>query len=327
MTHNAVPPGPATAPPPQTALIMGITGAIGRATARALARRGYCIRALARDPTAAAARVTEAFPIEWRRGDALDKGSVIAAAQDASILFHGVNPPGYTRWREDGLPMLANSIAAAKVSGARIFFPGNVYVFGPDAGDTVDETAPHHPTTRKGAVRVEMETMLEAAARDGVRSVILRAGDFFGPGVESSWFAQAVAKGGTKAKVLYDLTTVGHTWAYIPDLAETFAAIADRQAALRDFEVFHFDGHWIETGAAMASAAKHAIGRPDLKVKRFPWIILYLSAPFVTFMREALEMMWLWKRPLRLNGQKLRAFLGETPHTPFEIAIRDAVRD
>lgn len=309
----------------QTALILGITGSIGRETARALARRGYRIRALARDPVAAAAKLSESFPIEWCKGNALDQLSVVKAAMGASILFHGVNPPGYTRWREDGLPMLANSIAAARSSGARLLFPGNVYVFGPDAGREVDETAPHNPTTRKGIVRVEMETMLANAARNGVSSVILRAGDFFGPGVESSWLSQGIAKGGMKAKVLYDLTPAGHTWAYVPDLAETFAAITDRQAKLGSFEVFHFDGHWIENGNVMAQPAKRAIGRADIKIRRFPWIVFYLGAPFVTFMREALEMMWLWEQPLRLNGRKLRAFLGDTPYTPLEAAVRQAI--
>ena len=35
----------------------------------------------------------------------------------------------YRRWREDGLPMLANAIAAARGAGAAILFPANVYVF------------------------------------------------------------------------------------------------------------------------------------------------------------------------------------------------------
>lgn len=310
---------------PRVALILGITGSIGRAVAMSLAARGFAIRALSRDPEAAARRFATDIAIDWRTGDALDADAVRKAAMGASLIFHGVNPPGYARWREDGLPMLGHTIAAARVSGARILFPGNVYVFGTDAGSMVDETAPRHPATRKGAVRLEMEEMLEAAARDGVRSLVLRAGDFFGPGVEGSWFTKAVAKGGAKASQLYDLTRVGHSWAFVPDLAETFAELATREADLPPFVGFHFAGHWIETGRELAEATRTAIGKPSLPIRRFPWILLYLGAPFVTFMREALEMMWLWRRPLRLDDRKLRSALGRVPHTPLDEALRRAV--
>ncbi len=47
--------------------------------------------------------------------------------------------------------------------------------------------------------------MLRHAAGDGVRSLIVRAGDFFGPDVPSSWFSQALVKGGRTAKMIQDL--------------------------------------------------------------------------------------------------------------------------
>jgi nucleoside-diphosphate-sugar epimerase len=64
---------------------------------------------------------------------------------------------------------------------ARLIFPANVYNFGPDAWPIVTEVSPQHPRTHKGAVRVEMENMLKDAAGHGVRSLVVRAGDFFGP--------------------------------------------------------------------------------------------------------------------------------------------------
>ncbi|MEI8144963.1 MAG: NAD-dependent epimerase/dehydratase family protein, partial [Alphaproteobacteria bacterium] len=54
---------------PQTALVLGITGAIGGAIAGALAKRGYAIRALARN--VATRKTTCAFPVEWVEGDVL----------------------------------------------------------------------------------------------------------------------------------------------------------------------------------------------------------------------------------------------------------------
>ena len=55
------------------------------------------------------------------------------APQGRSLIVHAVNPPGYRNWATQVLPMIDNTIAAAKAVGARIVLPGTVYNFGPDA--------------------------------------------------------------------------------------------------------------------------------------------------------------------------------------------------
>ncbi|HSH43960.1 MAG TPA: NAD-dependent epimerase/dehydratase family protein, partial [Arenicellales bacterium] len=178
----------------QDVLILGITGSLGQAVARAMAARGWQIRALHRDPETAGKRLQGLGPIAWLRGDAMNGDEVAAAARGARIIVHAVNPPGYRNWRGLAIPMLANTIAAARSSGARILFPGNVYNYGPDAFGAVTELSPRNPRTRKGRIRVEMETMLADGAGQGARAIILRAGDFFGANGASSWFENALVK-------------------------------------------------------------------------------------------------------------------------------------
>lgn len=312
--------------PPGIALILGLTGAIGGGIAKALAQRGWSIRALTRRP--AAARPAFPFAVEWRDGDALDAASVLAAADGVSLIVHGVNPPGYARWREDGLPMLDHAIAAAVQANATLLFPANVYVYSTAAPAMVSETTLRAPTTRKGQVRLDMEERLEQAARDeGLRVIAVRAGDFFGPGVTNSWFSQALAKGGLAAPALQTLTPagIGHSWAYLPDLAETFARLVDIRHDLPRFTLLHFAGHEDKTGRTMVDAAKRVIGKPDLPIRPFRWLWLWLGAPFSTFLREALEMRWLWQRRLALDNTALRHWLGEEPQTPLDEAVRAAL--
>lgn len=305
----------------QVALILGISGAIGGAIAGALKARGYRIRALSRQvPNNTATTLAN----EWIKGDVMNKDDVIAAANGATLIVHAVNPPGYAKWREVALPMLRNTISAAAASGATILFPANVYVFSPASGAVVTETTPLQPKTRKGQVRLEMEQILaDAASSRGVRTIAVRAGDFFGPSVTGSWFPQALAKGGRSAKVLRDLGPqgVGHSWAYVPDLAETFARLVDRRATLAPYEMVNFQGHWLAPGRQMAEAAHRVIDRADLAIKPFLWFTVYLGAPFVTFLREAIEMIWLWKHPLRLDNTKLQRLIGPEPHTPLDLAV------
>ncbi|MEX2479385.1 MAG: SDR family NAD(P)-dependent oxidoreductase [Gammaproteobacteria bacterium] len=310
-----------TRSPARTALVIGATGGIGHAVAEALLAHGWTVKALHREPERARGASPD-LPVSWVRGDAMSAADVTAAADGADIVFHGANPPGYRRWRELAIPMLANAIAAARASGARLIFPGNVYNFGPDAGVIVDESAPQNPTTRKGAVRVEMEQMLAGAVADGVRSIVVRAGDFLGD-ASGSWFRAVMVKPDRplRAVTYPGVRNIGHAWAYLPDLAETVARLADIEQDLDAFEVFHFDGHWVDPGVEICHAVRRAAGKPDLPIRSFPWIAVYLASPFSPFMRELLEMRYLWRRPLRLDNRKLVSRLGAEPHTPLDEAV------
>ena len=83
----------------------------------------------------------------WHRGDAMSATDVAAAARDATVIVHAVNPPGYRNWGELVLPMLDNTISAARTNGARIVLPGTVYNFGPDAFPDLHETSPQNAVT------------------------------------------------------------------------------------------------------------------------------------------------------------------------------------
>jgi nucleoside-diphosphate-sugar epimerase len=238
-----------------------------------------------------------------------------------SVIVHGANPPAYRNWKGLVVPMLEGTIAAAKAVGARVVVPGTVYNFGPEALPRVRETAEQRPRTRKGAIRVEMEQRLRDS---GVPALVVRAGDFFGPrATRSSWFAQGIVSPGRPVRLLaYPAKPdVGHAWAYLPDLARTIALLLDREAELETFAVFHFRGHWLERGIAIAEAARRVAGAPGAWIMPFPWFLVYLLAPFFETFREMIEMRWLWRQPLELVNDKLVAFLGEEPHTPLDAAV------
>jgi nucleoside-diphosphate-sugar epimerase len=305
----------------KTALILGATGGIGGAVAQGLSARGWRIRALTRDVAQAARRQPD---FDWIQGDAMLVGDVLKAAAGAEVIVHAVNPPGYRNWGQLVLPMLDNTIAAAKSVGARIVLPGTVYNFGPDVFPNVSEDSAQRPKTRKGAIRVQMERRLKAAAEQGDTPVIIvRAGDFFGGSRANSWFSQAMV---TPGKLVNSITYpgkagLGHQWAYLPDVAETMIRLIEKGDELPAFAVYHMRGHWDGDGRQMIDAVRRVLGHA-VKVKAFPWIIVPLAAPFVPFMRELREMSYLWKVPLEMRNDKLVAVLGEEPHTPMDEAVK-----
>jgi hypothetical protein len=66
---------------------------------------------------------------------------------------------------------------------------------------------------------------------------VLQAGDFFGPQPGNNWFSQALVKPGqTVRSITYPGSPgVGHAWAYLPDVAETFSLLAEREGSLEPF--------------------------------------------------------------------------------------------
>jgi len=307
------------------ALVLGITGGIGGAVAEKLLARGYAVRAMHRD---AANKSASAPQYDWVSGDAMNRDDVMRAARGADLIVHAVNPPGYRNWGTLVLPMIDNTIAAAEATGARILMPGTIYNYGPEVFDTISEESPQTPVTAKGRIRVALEQRLEAAAKRGTQVILVRAGDFFGPGAGNNWFAQAVIKPGAPVRAITNPADpgVGHQWAYLPDVAETMVQLVARADELPGFARFHMQGFWDHDGKQLGNAVRRVTSQPDVPTKRFPWLMLWLASPFVPVFRELLEMRYLWQRALQMRNGKLIDFLGKEPHTPIDEAMRETLR-
>jgi len=304
------------------ALVLGATGGSGSEIASALLHSGWTVRGLVRDAT----RPQLAADIEWHEGDAMNANDVAKAARGVGVIVHAVNPPGYRNWNTLVLPMLDNTIAAAQQNNARIVLPGTVYNFGPDALPLLSESSPQQPLTRKGAIRVQMENRLEVAATNGVRVLILRCGDFFGPRAGNNWFSAILKPGKRLSSVNYPgQRDLPHAWAYLPDVGKTIALLLERESELAAFERFHFGGHWVD-GNTVMSAIRKAAADPKLPIRSFPWWLVRLASPFVTMFREVREMRYLWRQPLQLDNRKLVAFLGAEPHTDLDRAVGDTLQ-
>ncbi|KJH77461.1 NAD(P)H-binding protein [Pseudomonas sp. ES3-33] len=304
-------------------LILGATGGIGGEVMRQLCERGWDVHALRRGEANLAGKRDG---VTWVIGDAMDGHTVMAAAQGCSVIVHAVNPPGYLRWAELVLPMLDNTIAAAKVLGATIVLPGTLYNFGPSAFPLVNEHSPQKPVSRKGAIRVELEERLRTATTRGCRVIILRAGEFFGPKAVQSWFAQALVKPGQPVNhiSLPGAPGVGHQWAYLPDAARTMAMLLECRGKLLPFAVFHMNGHWDNDGNQMAEAICRVVnksGGAQPKLRRFPWWFVRLASPFMATFREMLELRYMWRVPAQMTNSRLLATLGHEPHTPLDQAV------
>jgi nucleoside-diphosphate-sugar epimerase len=299
-------------------LVLGAAGRLGFAAAEAFRKAGWRVTGLVRPGAAARA------PHGIRIAETTSREGAIEAARGSDVVLHALNPV-YTKWQQMALPHAYSAIAAAESAGATLMFPGNIYNYGRGMPEVIDEATPMQPTTRKGRIRLEIEQRMREASERGMRTIILRAGDFFGAG-RGSWFDLVLAKNIARGTVTYpgplDLV---HAWAYLPDLAAALVRLAAVRDRLAMFETFGFPGHAV-TGREFVAALAKAAGR-GLKVKRMVWWMIHALSPVVPLPRELSEMAYLWKVPHRLAGDKLAAAIGEVPHTPLDTAVAKALRD
>lgn len=301
----------------KTALVLGITGGFGGHVAEALAANGWRLRALMRD----AAKLPDRFKnVEVIAGDASRIEDVRRAAEGTQLIVYGINAP-YPQWNNTVLPWLDVTAQVAEAQRLTIVFPGNVYNFDPADGPLFDERAPMHPVTPKGRLRQAMEARLQRASENGARVLIVRAGNFIGAHAHSTWLRYLIKP----ARHGYALSAAGpcsikHAWAYLPDVAVTIAELLEQRTTLPAFGIFHFKGYEASFDD-FAAAIRQATGKA-VAMKKFPWWLLRLAAPFSPWVRSLFEMRYLWKSEVHLDETRLVASLPmPTPHTPLPMAL------
>ena len=272
-----------------TVLILGKSGKIGKYAARAFQEAGWNVRAYDRS-----------------------KNDMTGAAAGADVIVNGLNPPAYHDWARQIPAITKQVIAAAKASGAMVIVPGNVYNFGETPG-VWSENTEQNAQTRKGKIRIDME---KSYRESGVKTVILRAGNFIAPygtdDVMALVHLNAIKKG--RVTALGD-PNAEQAYCYLPDWARAAVQLAQMRDKLETFEDIPFPGHSFST-AQLKAELEHLLDRP-LKLARFPWIVMTLAAPFWELAREMKEMRGLWNTSHRLDDRKFQRLLPGFRMTPL----------
>ena len=299
-------------------LVLGAAGRLGFAASEAFRDAGWSVKGLVR-PDAG-----------WRAPKGIDvietndRAVAVKEARGTDIVLHALNAP-YPGWAQHALPLAYSAIEAAEQSGATLMFPGNVYNYGAGMPAVLDEATDMQPTSNKGKIRNEIELRLREASDRGVRTIVLRAGDFFGRG-RGSWFDLVLIKELAKNKVTYPgPLDVVHEWAYLPDYIDALIRLATIRDTLGQYEAFGFSGHAV-TGQEFVSAIAKASGR-KLKVGHINWWMMRTFGSIWKMGRELTEIGYLWQVPHQIDGTKLKAAIGEVPHTPLASAVTRSLRE
>ena len=166
----------------KSALVLGASGGMGYSIVKELSSRGISVTAFARTKGKLEKLFGEDPNVTILAGDLFQIEDLQKAAQDVEVIFQSANIP-YSEW-EEKLPLLmANIVEVAKQQSAKLAIVDNIYAYGRSKGEKVKETFVKNPHTKKGKIRLQIETMIKDS---GVPAVIAHFPDFYGPNAENT---------------------------------------------------------------------------------------------------------------------------------------------
>ena len=296
------------------------TGAIGRAIAEELVRRGKTVRMVNRSGVMAEVPVG----VEVVATDLYDPANVRDATREAAVVYQSAQPR-YYEWPEK-FPPLQQSIIDGLTGGvAKLVIVENLYMYGETDGKPITEDKPHNAHTRKGCVRTQLsEAALRAHQEGKLRVTIGRGSDYFGPWGTDSSMGELVfyplLKG--KAGQVGGSMKMPHTHTYIPDFGKALVILGENDET--DGQAWHVtnDMPEITQGELVRMFAEEAGVEP--KVQVVGTVMMALAGLFIPEAKELVEMMYEFKKPFIVDSSKFERTFGMQA-TPMRKAIKETV--
>ncbi|MEO0387610.1 MAG: NAD-dependent epimerase/dehydratase family protein [Pseudomonadota bacterium] len=282
------------------AIVLG-AGPMGRAIAAALVAQGQRVTVVTRDGRPMGPGIASA------KADLARADQTIAACQGGDTIFQCAAPP-YHAWAEAFAPLQDAAIAAAAATGAVLVAVENLYGYG--VAGTLSEDAALAATTRKGAVRAQLSKALLAAHAAGrARTVAGRATDFFGPAVHMAALGERFWTPLLTGKTLDWVgdPDVLHSFAYLPDLATAYIALAQTPAAHgRAWHLPALPPISLRDVVAKARAA----GAPPARIRQTPSWLLRAIGLFQPAAGELVEMRYMFDAPFIIDHSRFDREIG-----------------
>ncbi|HJS17276.1 MAG TPA: NAD-dependent epimerase/dehydratase family protein [Anaerolineales bacterium] len=296
------------------------TGAIGRAVAEELVRRGESVRMVNRS-----GKMNEVPDgVEVVASDLYDPANVRAVTRDAKVVYQSAQPH-YHQWPEK-FPRLQKSILEGlSGSNAKLVLVENVYMYGDTHGKPVTEEMPYNAHTRKGRVRGEISSAAFDAHKEGrVRVTAARGGNFFGPWGTDSTMGERVfyplLRG--KSAQLIGRTDLPHTHTYVKDFGKALVILGERDDA--DGQAWHVPNDEPQmTQAELVSLFAEEAG-VEPKMSSMGKMMMTIGGLFIPEAKESVEMMYEYEKPFVIDSSRFEKIFGMQA-TPIREAIRETI--
>ncbi|MBC7875630.1 MAG: NAD(P)H-binding protein [Anaerolineales bacterium] len=297
------------------------TGAIGRAIAGELAKRGESVHMVNQSGK------MDEIPagVEVVASDLYDQAQVKEVTRGTKVVYQCAQP-NYFEWTEKFSPLQKSIIDGLTGSDAKLVLVENLYMYGDTNGKPLTEDIPHNAHTRKGKTRSEMSKAALAAHHDGKLKVTIgRGSDFFGP-----WGLPTAAMGERtfypllhgKAANLVGNIDIPHTHTYIPDFGKALVVLGERSEA--DGQAWHMpnDNPRVTQREMVRMIAAEMGVEP--KMSAMGKTMMRIGGLFIPEAKEMVEMMYEFEKPFIVDSSKFENTFGMKA-TSMKEAIKETV--
>lgn len=318
-------------------IIFGSTGAIGTSLAEYLSNNhaSWEIQAASRSPPSESSKNRLAqlnLPnVTMVQGDPEKKEEVLRLCQGCDIIYCCVGFHRYeAKYWGQHWPVVVDNLLSAIVSDkekkTKLVFCDNIYAYGPGENISIhSERVPTSKSSKPGIRAMLHETFSNHMKEHPGTLTIIGAADFFGPHVTATSFLGDTCTG----KIVVDEASplaIGscdkiHDFCYTPDFAKAMAVASVDDKAYNNFWIAPHSIHGKslqDIGNMIADKA----GRPSpVKFTVIKPFLVYMLSPFMTFMREMIEMLPFWKNDYSVDDTDfIKAFGMEA--TPMDQALQ-----
>ena len=296
-----------------------VTGAgpVGWTVAEQLAAQGKSVRILTRSGTG-----PEHPLVDRVKADAQDAAQLRDAFAGAAAVFHCIHGSSYAvdAWQAE-LPRAEHAVlAAAGEAGAVVVFPESLYSYS-EPWRPMTEAGPRTAQGGKRGVRTQL---LKARDDSPKNTVIVVAGDLFGPRVKTSHAGERMVPAVLAGRKVWVIGSTGqpHSFTYVPDLAAAMVHTAATPSLWN--RVWHTPTGPAVTQRQLATAFTEAGAVAAPKMAAVPgWALRALGAASKD-VREVAEMLYQFEKPFVMDSAASEAALGLAP-TPLPEAAAATV--
>ncbi|MFT3702181.1 MAG: NAD-dependent epimerase/dehydratase family protein [Agriterribacter sp.] len=300
--------------------ILGAGGDISRLLAKELKNFTNKIRLVARNPKQVNGD-DELFPADLLNADDIRRA---VKGSDVVYLTAGLQY-NIKIWQKQWPIIMENVLNACMEEQCKFVFFDNVYLYDKSAIPNMTEDSPVNPPSQKGKVRAQLVRMIEAAiANKGLKAIIARSADFYGPGAHNGILNVLVTDNYAKGKSANWQSDAGkiHSLTYAPDAAKATAILGNTESAYN--QVWHLptSPEKLNGKQLIEIAAKIANRKPSFMLLS-PFMLSLLGL-FSRQLKELVEMQYQNNQDYFFNSEKFNKTFQFTP-TSYEAGIQETL--
>jgi nucleoside-diphosphate-sugar epimerase len=300
--------------------ILGAGGDVADLLAKELKQYTKQIRLVSRHPK----KVNE--DDELLALDLLNKENVFQAIKGSEVVYLTVGLKYDSKvWQAQWPVIVQNVIEGCLKYNCKLVFFDNVYMYDKKAIPNMTEDSSINPPSRKGEVRAQNVKLInQAILEKGLKVVIVRSADFYGPssknGILNTLVLSNVLKD-KKANWQADVDRI-HSFTYLPDAAKATALLGNTDSAYG--EVWHLPTSPERlTGRQLITIATGIMEMKNSYMILGPFMLSFLGI-FNRTIKELVEMQYQNTQDYFFNSDKFCSKFSFVP-TSYEAGIREVL--